>query len=311
MRAWPPNRGKWRMTPNTMWMTSTRRKPLVESRERWDDWTFMVEKPFLVGFSSANLSQICTILIYDQHAGWHYDEWSLADTSLGEQYCQTYSEKHSRHEAQNSWTIVATCSAPLAVESMIPESRQDMTRPCIIHEHTANGVCVYIYIWHPNDPCFDYKRPGFWGCNTMWQKGEVFCRDHIFFIPGGENDKKDRQQQFPCHDQGPPAEVSGVWDLVRLVLHPLPVGLSMKWCLEHFGIGYIFYVFIIHVSLLMNGACLWWHASSCINLFNRAACVEEQTRDAVHIFTNLDGEKLSFNEVEVSKLKRKEIKSKL
>ena len=39
--------------------------------------------------------------------------------------------------------------------------------------------------------------------------------------------------------------------------------------------------------------------------------MEEQTRDAVHIFTNLDGEKLSFNEVEVSKLKRKEIKSKL
>ena len=63
--------------------------------------------------------------------------------------------------------------------------------------------------------------------------------------------------------------------------------------------------------MLMEPVCDDTHQAVYINLFNRVACLEEQTRDAVHIFTNLDGEKLSFNEVEMSKLKRKKIKSKV
>ena len=51
-------------------------------------------------------------------------------------------------------------------------------------------------------------------CNLV--KREVFLLDHLFG-PGGEDDEKDRQQQFPCHDQGRP--VLGVWDLVGK-LHP-------------------------------------------------------------------------------------------
>ena len=42
------------------------------------------------------------------------------------------------------------------------------------------GVCtlylyiIYIYTWNPNDPCFNYTRPCFWGSNPQKQRTNGF-----------------------------------------------------------------------------------------------------------------------------------------
>ena len=39
---------------------------------------------------------------------------------------------------------------------------------------------IYIYTWNPNDPCFDWKRPCFWGL-TFKNRGYLGSR-YIYFI---------------------------------------------------------------------------------------------------------------------------------
>ena len=47
------------------------------------------------------------------------------------------------------------------------------TKPCL--KGTNMCVCIYIYTWNPNDPCFDWKSPCFGGL-TFKNRGHLGSR---------------------------------------------------------------------------------------------------------------------------------------